>query len=121
MKQDERDWLLSKSIPLSEVFDATGMGRKEYGPAMRAEDKYVAINVTPCKRAGHRIRTRTGKCIACDVTQYAFSKRHRTSGYVYLAVSRQAGIIKVGMAAELSRRIQHLKYRLYGGLMTGSL
>lgn len=115
MNQHDRDWLLSKGIPLSEVFDAAGMGRKEYGAAMRSEEKYVAINVTPCKRAGHRIRTRTGKCMACDVTQYAFSKRHRTSGHVYLAASRKVGILKVGMATDLENRLKNLRHRLYGG------
>ena len=115
MDQFDKDWLLSKGIPLSEVFDASGMALKQYKEAMRRADKYVAINVTPCKRAGHRIRTRHGKCIACDVTQYAFSKRHRTSGHVYLAASQSSGLLKVGMATNLENRLTNLSQRLYGG------
>lgn len=121
MDQRDRNWLLSKEIPLSEVFDASGMKLSEYGAAMRLAGKYVAINVTPCKKAGHRIRTRTGKCMVCDIKQYAYSRRYRTAGFVYLAASRQSGLIKVGMSINLENRLNTIRHRKYGGVSDWTL
>lgn len=121
MDQRDRNWLLSKEIPLSEVFDASGMKRSEYGAAMRLAGKYVAINVTPCKKAGHRIRTRTGKCMVCDIKQYAYSRRYSTAGFVYLAASKQSGLIKVGMSINLENRLNTIRHRKYGGVSDWAL
>ena len=82
---------------------------------MRRNDKYIAIGVTPCKRAGHRMRNRYGTCVVCDTAQMAFSKRYKISAHVYIAQPAASSVVKIGMTSDIEKREASLNYREYGG------
>lgn len=112
---DQLQFLQAQSIPLSRVFDASGMLRTTYQAAMRELEMFVAVGVTPCKTSGHTIRTSAGHCAQCNTAALAFLRRHHESGDVYVAVSAQIGLVKIGTAQSAQARITTLNGFGYGG------
>ena len=108
-------FLRSQSIPLSAVFDASGMKKAEYQAAMRAEEKSFAFGVTPCAAGGHTIRTRAGHCIQCDHSKIAYMIRHDARAFVYIAASAAGRFIKIGFAIDVADRREKLNLYRYGG------
>jgi hypothetical protein len=53
----QKDFLAHHSIPLSRVFDASGLARKKYAEIMREEEKYFVYGDTECQ-SGHTLRSR---------------------------------------------------------------
>lgn len=112
--QEQRHFFLSHRIPMSMVFDASGLKRSEYKVAMEALGKHFAIGVTPCGNAGHTIRSRSGNCVQCNTANVAYQLRHCASGHVYLAGSPSAKILKIGMTSDLAKRVSILNHYRYG-------
>ena len=63
LTEEQLAYLQKHKVPLGSVFDATGLGRRNYSAKMKALGKAVAYGVTPCKKAGHTLRSRSGGCI----------------------------------------------------------
>ncbi|MEZ9921341.1 GIY-YIG nuclease family protein [Vibrio breoganii] len=112
---DQLQFLTRHNLKVSSVFDAQGMKRKDYMEAMRELNKFVAINVTPCKAMGHTMRTRHGRCIQCNPKAIAFSNRYNAHGSVYIAGSLKGKIVKVGFSLNPATREQKLNGDRYGG------
>lgn len=112
----QKRFLEAQSIPLSRVFDASGMSRSAYQAAMRELDMVVAIGVSPCKEAGHTLRTRAGHCAQCNTHALAFLLRHDAFGEVYVAVSTKGGLVKIGTAKGAQGRMATLNGFGYGGV-----
>lgn len=113
---DEQTQFLSKhKIPVSAVFDATGMSRKQYQSVMKDLGKLIAIGVTPCAKSGHALRTRAGHCIQCHTSSWAFLKRFVEIGDIYIAGSRQGNFLKIGSANNAKERIKSLNHLVYAG------
>ena len=112
--QEQRHFFLSHRIPISMVFDASGLKRSEYKIIMEALDKHFAIGVTPCEKAGHTIRSRSGNCVQCNTANVAYQLRNYSSGHVYLAGSPSVKILKVGMTSDLANRLSMLNHYRYG-------
>lgn len=108
-------FLASQGIPLSQVFDASGMSRSEYQAKMRNLGMVVAAGVTPCAAAGHTLRTRAGHCVQCGTGNLAFIKRFDDPGLVYVAVSTVRQLTKVGTTSDTAARIKSLCSYGYGG------
>ncbi len=101
-------------IPLSRVFDASGMAPRDYMPVMRQLELWVAYGVTPCRTAGHTLRERAGHCVQCRTGNLAYLCRHDLPGYVYVAHSVSGGLVKVGSTTDLATRVKHLISYRYG-------
>lgn len=114
LTQEQRHFLRDQKIPLSMVFDATGMKRSEYQRAMEETGKHFAFGVSPCKKSAHTLRSRSGNCIQCNTRNIAEQLRHYTDGIVYLAGSRVTKNIKVGMTTDLESRVKMLNQYQYG-------
>jgi hypothetical protein len=91
------------------------MTKVECAREMESVGAIVAYNVNPCSKAGHSIRNRYGKCVACDPKQIAFSQRVFEAGSVYTAYSRSKGLVKVGFAQDVGRRHNVLIRHQYAG------
>jgi hypothetical protein len=112
----ERAFLESQGIPLSGVFDASGMSRGKYQRVMKDLGKDIAIGVSPCREAGHTMRTRSGHCFQCNTHSYAFLKRFDDSNSLYVATSASSNIVKVGVTKDAQQREDNLNATGYGGI-----
>ena len=113
---DEQNQFLSKhKIPVSTLFDATGMSRQHYRSAMKDLGKLIAMGVTPCANGGHTLRTRAGHCLQCNTARFAFQKRFEDTADVYIAGSRKGGFLKIGVAGSATERMNSLKHLAYAG------
>jgi hypothetical protein len=110
---EQAAFLASKRVPLSKVFDADGMSKTEYQEAMRPLGYWIAFNVTPCREAGHRLRTRAGHCAQCDPAKISFTARHDKAASVYVAHSARRHFTKVGSAEDVTVRIASLNSHRY--------
>jgi hypothetical protein len=115
LSPDQLTVLREQKIPLSGVFDASGMGKLEYGPAMKSEGKSFAYGVTPCGAGGHTLRTRSGHCIQCNHANIAFILRREARAFVYIAVSWNGRFIKIGSSIDVADRAKKLVEHCYGG------
>jgi hypothetical protein len=79
-----------------------------------AENKPLVLG-TKCRQARHRLRTRAGHCAQCDPKKLAFQARHTADQYVYIAGSREAGLIKIGTCSNLAQREHQVRSEKYGG------
>lgn len=114
LTDEQIEFLENHDIPLERVFDATGMRTKDYKEAMRQEECLVAYGVTPCKEAGHTLRSRAGHCIQCDPSRITHLKIHVQSGLIYVAWSERKGLVKVGVTNNAVKRIGLLNSEKYG-------
>ena len=108
-------FLENHNISTGNVFDATGLSKSEYREEMKQLGKLVAIGVTPCQKAGHTIRSRSGHCVECNPAAIAFQNRHTINAYVYVAGSKSLSVIKVGMASDVTERMGSLNNLNYAG------
>lgn len=115
LTDEERDFLARHDIPLSRVFDASGLSKRQRERAMRELGMEVAYGVPPCNAAGHTLRTRSGHCVQCGTHNLAFQRRYDEVGDVYIAYSKGARLVKVGTAQTAINRLETLKYFQYGG------
>jgi len=116
LTNDEKSFLAVRGLTERDVFDAKGLSRSQYETEMRDRNLLVAINVTPCRKHGHRIRTRAGHCVQCFPASLRYLKRYNSEGYVYLAHSMRRGLIKVGMTRDIAVRQASLLKTKYGGV-----
>lgn len=117
----ELSFLEAKKIPLERTFDATGLPKPAYQAQMRANDLWVAYGTTPCRRYGHRLRTRAGHCLQCNPMNLSFQKRHNAAGMVYVAYSGAVRLVKIGVGESAHRRVALLNEEQYAGASDWSL
>jgi hypothetical protein len=115
LSPDQLFFLQTQNIPLSSLFDASGMRTADYQAVMKAEGKSFAYGVAPCGSGGHTLRTRRGHCIECDHARIAFMLRHDKRAYVYIAASYAGKLIKIGSSGDVADRTKKLCEYLYGG------
>lgn len=115
LTQEQLAFLTVHGIPLSSVFDASGMRKPAYQAAMEELGKSFAFGVTPCNRAMHRLRTRAGHCIQCDHSKIAYMLRYDAAAYLYIAASLKGKLIKVGCSGDVEQRRGMLNAYRYGG------
>ena len=108
MTQDQLSFLAVHGIPLSYLFDASGMTSSAYQKAMENDGKYFAFGVSGCKRGHHSIRTRAGHCIQCNPIAIAIVLREDADALVYIGGSRGAKLVKVGLTTDVQDRQRNL-------------
>lgn len=117
LSKENLDFILKHDIPLSEVFDATGMRRKDYLQIMEENGFRYAYGVTPCEKSGHTLRyAKNGSCIICNPKSIRYRERFRESGFVYIFISMQTKLVKIGSAKDYNERIVQLNNESYGGV-----
>jgi hypothetical protein len=62
------------------------------------------------------LRTRSGHCAQCDTRTLAYQGRHHSPGYVYIAGSLSAKLLKIGTAIDIEQRKSNLRHQAYGGI-----
>lgn len=109
-------FLIHHKIPLSQVFDATGMKQKEYREVMKDLGMVIAIGLNPCTaREKHTLKDKYGKCVQCGTHNLAFQKRYNELGFIYVARSEGIGLVKIGTAKDTAQREYSLNNFGYGG------
>ena len=110
-------FLKHHDVPLSRVFDATGVGPRkgDYGAVMSELELWIAYNVTPCRAEGHTLRDRKGNCVQCKTSNIAYLRRHDEAGEVYVFYSSSGRLTKVGSSKNPRVRIRNTIERAYGG------
>ncbi len=93
---EQRGFFRDQKIPLSLVFNGSGMSKVVRESIMDSLDLKFYYGGTPCQKSGHTLRSKPGHCIQCDTSKIAYQMRSSQSGYVYLAYSRQGSCAKVG-------------------------
>ena len=112
---EQQVFLEQQGIALSRVFNASGMPKPSYQQAMSDLGMIVAYGVSPCKKAGHTLRTKAGHCIQCNTAVLAFVMRYDDRGEVYVAHSSQVSLTKIGVANTHQERLRTLNSQGYGG------
>lgn len=112
---EQLTFVLQHGIPLNRLFDATGLIPAQYKQIMGDLGLLVAYGTTPCKAAGHTLRSRHGYCLQCDTAKVAYALRGSTDGWLYLASSEELGALKIGVASDAEERITGLRRQNYGG------
>jgi hypothetical protein len=115
LTSEQKELLERCDLSMNDVFDATGLAKKEYRPIMKSLDKLVAVGVTPCKKAGHTLRTRSGHCLACGPQAITQLRRYYEDSNIYVAVSTEANRLKIGYAKDIQKREVSLSGSSYGG------
>lgn len=116
ISEEQLFFLKKHNIPISKIFDASNQKREIYRSSMKALDKLVAINATPCTRYGHTIRTRNGHCCQCNTAAIAYIKRHYANGYVYIVGSQEKKVLKVGSTNNIENRVNSLNFENYASI-----
>lgn len=103
--QNEIEFLRHHRINIDDdVLDARYLTTSEYKVKAKAQQKDVVLSSTPCQKLGHRLRTRYGHCLQCDIKKIVHLKRYNKIGYVYLAYSNTGKIAKIGLTNDLIQR-----------------
>jgi hypothetical protein len=112
----EKAFLKFHKIPLSDVMDVEGMRPREYEPLMKEKGLNFCIGATKCRKSGHRIRSRSGKCIQCHTSAISYMLRWGKGGIVYLAYSNSALVAKIGITSDIDKRLGSLISESYGNI-----
>lgn len=114
LTQAELSFLGAQRLSVEDLYDGRGQSKDEWQAGASLAGRQIVIG-SPCKGAGHRLRTRAGHCIQCDTKKIAYQRRHDVPGYVYIAGSRSAQLIKIGTAIDVESRERNLCLEAYGG------
>lgn len=116
LTNEQINFLNQHGVPLSKVFNATGMKKAQYSTIMKSIGASIAIGVTPCGGVGHTMRNRSGHCVMCTPMLLAFQKRHEEVAQIYVASSKRSNLIKIGIAKDSHERMKQINYYGYGGV-----
>jgi len=115
LNTEQKNFLEKYNFTKNDLYDAEGLRVSQYKIAMKDKGFLLAANTTPCKRAGHTIRSRAGRCVMCEPAALRYLSRYNSPGYVYMAYSQEKNLIKVGIAKNVKSRMWSLKKTRYAG------
>lgn len=115
LSREQLNFLSAHEIPLSKVFDCSGMASPVWKSAMKELGMWLAYGGARCAAAGHQLRTRNSDCVQCRPAAIGYLKRYSIAGEVYIAASARHNLYKVGMAQDSKFRIKQLNTYEYGG------
>lgn len=95
------------------MFDARDYSQATWFRLIKEAGKTVALG-SPCRKAGHRLRSRKGHCVQCDTKILAFAGRYDPKQYLYVAGSLRARLIKIGVCKDLRQRIRQICAERHG-------
>ena len=115
LTSDQIIFLKEQDIHLKYVFDAEGLSKSEYRVIMKELNKQFAYNVSPCRKKGHTLKTRSGHCCQCNTARIGFQKRNDSAGIVYIAGTLTGELIKIGFSKAVEVRAESLIRTKYAG------
>lgn len=115
LTKDEIAFLKSQGLTVADVYDGRHQTSADWKAGVRAAGKIVVLG-TSCSSQGHRLRTRSGHCAQCDSKKLSFQKRHNTEGYIYIAGSKSAKLLKIGTCVDIEQRRRNLRHQGYGNI-----
>lgn len=115
LTKDEIEFLRTQGLTAADVYDGRSQTSAGWKAGVRAAGKTVVLG-TPCTTKGHRLRTRSGHCAQCDTAKLGYQKRHNSVGYIYIAGSRKAKLLKIGTCVDIDQRLRNLNNQGYGGI-----
>ncbi|MHB8270272.1 GIY-YIG nuclease family protein [Bradyrhizobium sp.] len=89
------------------------MSQARWFSEIKKAGKTIALG-SPCRKAGHRLRSRKGHCVQCDTKVLAFAGRYDLEQYIYIAGSRRARLIKIGVCGDLLQRLRQICAERHG-------
>lgn len=109
-------------VAAREVLDARGMTRAERVDAFATGDYLAAVRGRPfcgnvAKRHTSDFWSTSDHCVECHPQNIQHQKKYRQPGHIYIAVSSNAGVTKIGVSEEddLKTRIGFLNSQSYAG------
>lgn len=115
LTSEQLSFLKLQGISLSLVLDAGRLSKVEREAFMNQSGHKFYYGGTPCKAAGHTLRSKAGHCIQCDTSKIAYQLRSSATGYVYLAHSERKGLVKIGFSeVDPYNRVTWLQTSAYG-------
>ena len=115
LTKDQLEFLARYGVSPESVFDATGLSASIWKVEAKKRGMRFVFGASPCQKAGHTIRTRAGHCFQCNPENKSYITRHESGGYVYIAQSKSASLVKVGSTTDLWSRGRALNDLTYGG------
>jgi hypothetical protein len=113
LTDDQIKFLEHHNISANQVFNAIGLGPSEYRSLMKELNKEIAFNVSPCRKSGHNLRTRSGHCVQCFPAAIEFQRRATSGGIIYVAGSKKGRILKFGYSKSNTLRESSLNRTYY--------
>ncbi len=113
----EVDLIKSHKCKFSDLYDGRGQTWSQRRTGAKEADQILILRDAANSDCGHRITTRQNHCITCNPAALGFYRRHRKSGFVYIAGSPSAKAVKVGYSEYNPwERAKTLNNGKYGGL-----
>jgi hypothetical protein len=113
LTSDELAFLGSQNLGPDDVFDARWMSQARWFREIKEAGKTIALG-SPCRKAGHRLRSRKGHCAQCDTKVLAYAGRHDLEQYIYIAGSLRARLVKIGVCKDLLQRVRQICSERHG-------
>lgn len=112
----QKDFILEHKITEDELFDASLIyNLNDIKDIMFERQKIFAFNYYKSCSKGHNLISRAGHCIQCRTANIEFIRRYVSSGFIYIAGSIKAKMIKVGFTKGIENRSISLNKTKYGG------
>jgi hypothetical protein len=108
------EFLVKYDIEVTDVFDATGMKKKEWRDAIEDTDYILVMNAGFCNKEYHNLKTRAGHCAICNPRNVRLQQRYYDSGYIYVAHSDTLDLIKIGVSKDPDSRVEVMNNQGYG-------
>ena len=113
LRPSELSFLARQGLSEDDVFDVRGYTQDTWFCLIDEARKTIALG-SPCRKAGHRLRSRRGHCVQCDTSKLAFAERHGLEQYVYIAGSLSARLLKVGTCKDIDQRFRQICFENHG-------
>ncbi len=110
LTKEQKDFIKKHKISEDLLIDANGSGMSdELKQALTDTKRVLTYNTSGCAvNADHGFTTIEGYCVECDTDKIAVALRTYKTGYIYIAGSIKAHLIKVGSSNETKDRIKAL-------------
>ena len=112
---DELAFLEFQNLSADDVYDGRNQSSARWKAGVQAAGLTLVLG-TACRSAGHRLRSRAGHCAQCDTSKLSYQGRHYSTGYVYIAGSLSARLLKIGTTTEIEQRHRTLREQAYGSI-----
>jgi hypothetical protein len=113
--KEEFAFLKAQNLTADDVYDGRNQSALTSRARARALKRTIVLGA-PCRKAGHRLRTRSGHCVQCDTSKISYQHRYHAPGYIYIAGSQAARLIKIGTAIDIDQRLTNLRNQEYASI-----
>lgn len=110
---EEQEFLIKQHIPAEKVINAAGMTRSQRESYARQFGYSVVWVTSPCKKAGHHLKTRSGHCPMCDPDQLKFMWEKASKEILTVAHAPSIGRFWIACLKEMD--VEFLNELAYGG------